>query len=324
MPTTASVDEDVISRFNPATCRCESCKIRRFEPSKLKRAVVHEYSHKPAQWRKRKVANDPYDYFLGIELETDNFSTTNGTRSALVNGQAADMRRPKTFWIAKRDSSVSGPEFASHPATLTYWRSKRREVREMMEMLVHAGYRSHDNGRCGMHINISRNAIDGSAHLFRFLMLIHVNPKFSLRMSQRHADHASHWAKLNPRPSIQQDVCDSVYGRVNSLTNGYARNMGLGGTSDRYIALNAPYNEPRFEFRLPRGTLRIDRFYKNLEWTVAMIEFTRNSTVGDSKPSVFIPWVMARRAEYPYLAAFIVERGERITNVLAEESATIF
>lgn len=292
------------------TCRCESCKMARFEGHKLRDAVIHSYSYRPRPWRLRSVKDDPFSYYLGVELETDSFKSTLGPDGSLLDYRysnvpeevAADMRRPKQLWVPKHDSSVSGPEFASHPATLTYWRAHKRELAAMFRMLIHAGYRSHDNDRCGMHINVSRSAVESPDHLYRWLTLLNVSPRWSIRMAQRTVDSAERWAKLN-----LQNVSD----RQETVRHAYPiLAPGVyGGTGDRYCAVNAPYGEPRFEFRLPRGTLRIDRFFKNLEWTVAMLEFTRTAKVADCKPTKFMAWVMENRPQYPHLAAFLVERN---------------
>jgi hypothetical protein len=76
-------------------------------------------------------------------------------------------------------------------------------------------------------------------------------------------------------------------------------------SQDRYCVLNAS-NEGRIEFRLPRGTLRIDRFYAKLEWTAAMVEYTRDSG-HRIQVSAFMRWV-AESDEYPELMSFMREK----------------
>lgn len=304
---------DTIERHVPTDCGCETCKLARFEGSAIRYAVVHNYSYRPRTWKMNKVANDPYDYFLGVELETDNYKLDeNGlrVRSRFTNEQAADMRRPKMAWMAKHDGSVSGPEFVSHPGTLAWWHSKRRELGDMFQMLVHAGFRSHDNDKAGMHINISKNAFADNKHLFRFLTLIHTSPVWSLKMSQRTETSARQWASLDylADDTRRQQEVDRILPEP-GVTSWYS------GSSQRYQALNCPSGELRFEFRLPRGTLRLDRFFKNLEWTVAMIEYTRtNRAVSNAKPVEFMRWVMKaeNRRLYPNLAAYLVERFDNL------------
>lgn len=302
--------------FDPATCQCEACKLARFESSKLRHAVVRSYSYQPARWNMKAQPGEVAPYFLGVELETDNYSTdSNGyrQRATLSNEQAADARRPKRHWMAKRDGSVSGPEFVSHPATLAWWKAHKSDLAEMFQMLVHGGFRSHDNDHAGMHVNISRNAFADSRHLFRFLTLLHSDTRFALRMSQRTESSARQWASLESLAAAdrrQQEV-NTVMPDEHNNFGGYGTapmNTYYQRSSNRYQALNTP-GVTRFEFRLPRGTLRVDRFYKNLEWTAAMIEFSRTGTVAQMNTAAFGRFVDDHRTEYPYLHGFMVEKG---------------
>lgn len=287
-----------------ANCRCESCKIAKFglTSSKLKSAFIESYSYTPI-WKLFTAPNDPDNYFLGVELETDQYRRDTSGReinSGVDVSVAADMALPKSLWFAKSDSSVSGPEFVSHPATFAYWNKNKKYVSQMLKMLVHAGYRSHDNNRCGMHINISRTAFESATHLFRFLTILHADPEWSLKMSQRTRSSAGQWAKL--------DSCIDSYDRKQISNKMMGTGYDEGYTDDRYVALNAPMGEKRFEFRLPRGTLRTDRFYKNLEWTVAMIEFAEETRVKECNPNTFMEFVSENNTIYPNLLSFIQER----------------
>lgn len=291
-------------------CNCESHKLLRQEQSKLGHAVVHEYGYEPRRWRLLSTSDEPNPpYYLGVELETDNyFKDKDGSfkRSDLGLTQAAAMRAPKQMWIASRDGSVSGPEFVSHPATLAYWHSKRKQLETMFTTLLHAGYRSHDNDKAGMHVSISTTAFADSGHLYRFLSLIHSKPAWSLRMSQRTRTSADHWAKV--------EILQSATEREQTATDILNRR----GYRDRYSALNVP-GDARYEFRLPRGTLRIDRFFKNLEWTAAMVEYSRGARLNQSTPAHFMQYVADNAETYPNLHAFIVERQEKLNTAAGSE-----
>jgi hypothetical protein len=51
---------------------------------------------------------------------------------------------------------------------------------------------------------------------------------------------------------------------------------------------------------------------KNLEWTAAMVEYTRVSDVIGARPKAFMEWVMNRKETYPNLTAFLIERAPRL------------
>lgn len=304
---TIPMTEEVISDIE-ANCGCETCKMRRAESHKLRNAVVHHYGYKPrGGWRLQSTANDPDDYYLGVELETDNFYRDGRgvmQRSSVSNGYAADMRRPKRLWQASRDGSVSGPEFASHPATLRYWHSKKADLGLMMKMLLHAGFRSHDNDKAGMHVSVSRSAFTDSQHFYRFLRLIHGNAAFMLKMSQRTRASMSNWARLGEDDNRCLLASENIF-----ATGRWVSNYFSGG---RYTAVNMCAGEPRVEFRLPRGTLRLDRFYKNIEWVHSMVEFSRNEGIDMMTADHYTAYVMNNRDLYGNLAAFMTERRAKL------------
>jgi hypothetical protein len=70
--------------------------------------------------------------------------------------------------------------------------------------------------------------------------------------------------------------------------------------------LNASH-EGRVEFRLPRGTLRLDRFYAKLEWAASMVEYTRDPA-NVVRPSDYMRWCKAQGPEYAMLVAYMTER----------------
>ncbi len=239
----------------------------------------------------------PPTYYIGIELETKAPGRYDPTPAPLSgrNAFAADMRRPKNHWVAKHDGSVSGPEFASQPATLAWWYAHRADVTDMFTMLLHAGYRSHEGDTAGMHVNVSHCAFASAEHVSRFCALLASNTQWALRMSQRTEKSMRDWARI--------DGYKDAYHRDRWADRAFNENHSADG---RYVALNVP-DENRFEFRLPRGTLRVDRFYKNIEWTTSMIEYTRHADEAACTPPLYMASILRDKA-YPDLRAFIVDR----------------
>lgn len=219
--------------------------------------------------------------------------------------EAISMAAPRGLWHAKHDGSVSGPEFASQPGSLAYWRAQRGHLAGMFKSLLHGGMRSHDGDKCGFHINIGidafyrdpyngvqANVVDDE-HLARFARLITMNERWSTRMSQR-THQSKSWARFTAFPDME--ACESW---ANSIRrHGYSYD-------EHTTVLNGSHHG-RIEFRLPRGTLRLDRFYAKLEWAAAMVEYTRDSD-NAVQPSAFMRWVKAS-GEYPTLLAYMTER----------------
>jgi len=231
---------------------------------------------------------------MGVELETSRKSYN--TDVTLDNNIAVDLRRPKTMWFAKYDASVEGPEFVSHPATLTYWQKQAPKLQEMFRLLVHGGFRSHNGGAAGMHINISDDAFEDARHVHRFLTLLYANYEWVLVMSQRTHDQASQWATNRPFKLMQA----------------WEMMQPSGGT-DKYSVVHKPYGQHRYEFRMPRGTLRLDRFLKNLEWTAAMVAFTRiTNEYTCLDPYHFTNFASTHQETYSNLLAFLTEKESEL------------
>lgn len=291
----SGVDEDRSILSGNDDDDCPACRLKNGNSRAIVRGTIHPYhSEMDGGWQLRRVQNDRYGYYLGVELETD----TDYDTPSMILERAASMRRPLDHWHAKHDGSVGGPEFASNPATLTWWQRHKIQVSEMFKLLLHAGLRSYDGGKAGMHVNISRTAFDDPGHLYRFAHLIHIKPSWSTILSQRTADQVQQWSRFT---AIGRSISDWKRWADDHYLNS-------GSPSEKYAVLNAPYG-PRIEFRLPRGTLRIDRFMKNLEWTTSMVEYTRNAD-NDPHPFPFMESVIQTPGRYPNLYGFMNERSK--------------
>jgi hypothetical protein len=239
--------------------------------------------------------NDAYGaYIVRNDQHTQRERRRRTEQGNLTAAEAISLAAPRGLWHPKQDGSCSGPEFASHPATLAYWRAQRSHIAGMLKALVHGGMRSHDSGQCGLHVNIGTDAFGDAEHLYRFASLVVANPRWATRMAQRTHEQVSHWARIAPltNDAERRDWAESVF------RYGYA-------SQDRYWVLNAS-NSGRIEFRLPRGTLRVDRFLAKVEWVAAMVEYTRdpNNAV---QVTAFLHWA-ERSGDYPALVAFARER----------------
>lgn len=214
--------------------------------------------------------------------------------------EAVSMAAPRGLWHAKHDGSVTGPEFASQPGSLAYWRAQRPHLVGMFKALLHGGMRSHDGDTCGFHVNIGIDAFHDatgridSGHLARFARLVTMNQRWSVRMAQR-THQSARWAAFDGFPD--KAACDAWGSRI--ATYGYSNREG------HSTVLNASHSG-RIEFRLPRGTLRVDRFYAKVEWAAAMVEYTRDAACV-VQPSAFMRWARDG-GEYPALTAMMVER----------------
>lgn len=274
-----------------AACRastpCAACRKRGGET--LVAGTIHGYGSEPrGGWVPRRVEATTADHTaptFGVELETQRLPGTG--RTALTGAEAANVAAPRGHWYPTADGSVDGPEFASQPATLAYWRSIAGPVGGFMRTLIHGGLRAHD-GRmsCSMHVNVGRDAFGDAEHLARFIRLATMNPRFTTRMAQRTHSQVAQWARYDVYPDMaacQRHARNFMHDGYSGTGHGAAVNLESAG---------------RVEFRSPRGTLRLDRFMAKLEWVAAMVEYTR-ADVARVSVGGFVAWVMQRRGEYP-------------------------
>lgn len=338
--------EETVGAADLALCECEACKRKAGRPSRVAPGTIHAYSSRPRSgWVARRVGDeDATAPTFGVELETDvpecqyrdlggrpdlppylpwgadaeRVDAYNAAQAAwdawerrnrehhrrqrerftregnMTADEAVSVAEPRGLWHPKHDGSVTGPEFASQPGTLAYWRAQRPHLASMFRSLLHGGMRSHDGDRCGMHVNIGADAFADAGHLARFMALIAHNPRWSTRMAQR--THASQrmWARYDE--IADADRRQRLAERF--MTRGYA-------DTSHSCAVNLS-NDGRVEFRLPRGTLRLDRFYAKVEWVAAMVEYTRDEA-NATNPSAFMAWATAS-GEYPALVEHMRDR----------------
>jgi len=268
-----------------AVTPCAACRKRTTSLSGIARPrIVHSYGSTPSRgWVPQRVGlTDDTAPTFGVELETNMASVP--YRTGLTGGELASIAG--SHWHAQEDGSVSGPELASQPATLAYWRSIRPQVAAFMRSAIHGGVKSHDGDEsCSMHVNIGKDAFENADHLARFIRLVSMNPRWTTALAQRTHRQMDSWATCSQYPD-------------NASAVRYATSfMGVGTANTMHSAVVNLGNYGRVEFRAPRGTLRVDRFYAKLEWVAAMVEYTRTAT--SVSPGAFTRWAFGRESDYP-------------------------
>ncbi len=153
----------------------------------------------------------------------------------------------------------------------------------LVKQLSDLGYKSHDSGRCGFHVHVSREgfAEDGTldnAKFFRFKSL--VNGALFRKLSQR---ETFNFCQQEP---VTRD--------------NYLHRAG------RYTAVNV--TEKTVEVRIFRGNLREARLRKNIEAVIAALEFAGTTTEFTAPTDEqFATFVRENEDRFPNLAAYIAE-----------------
>lgn len=236
---------------------------------------------------------------MGFELE----SQINGGSSAIDIMDAAifAMNALQTVEIAemKSDSSIGGGfEMVTQPHTYEKYRDDSALLWETIDTL-RTKYRARawDNGRCGLHIHISRNAFRDGLHTHRFIEFIYRNPemlmKFAGRNSSQYATFSDCWGQ-------------DEYGQP---TFDIREKLKTHGNTTRGSAVNTQ-NKTTIELRFFRGTMRPSGVIAALGLIHAICQYTRHMVPDVQAPreqvfgwEPFRAWVEERADEYKELVA---------------------
>lgn len=264
---------------------CDSCHNEDDEEESGERnygtCMVHPYSDKTIG-RRRPEGEGPLYY--GIELEVEVRARANFDQQVRTAYQHFGF----DYVILKHDGSIgdSGFEMVTRPDTLDVHKRKWAGWIDKASQSLS----SWCNGRCGMHVHISRAAL---SQLQLGKMLVWVN----------HANNAA--------------LVKTIAGRSFEQMNRWCKQEGGKKISDakkeesdnRYVAINVSMQTA--EVRIFRGTLKPESFYKNLEFCDALVGFcapTNHSIKDIEKPEPFLRYVLAHAKRYPNLHAFLERR----------------
>ena len=238
--------------------------------------VIHGHAFKP---KLDLYGKGPH--FYGVELEVECPDTSDPSRIATqVNEIFED------FVIIKRDGSLSyGFEIVTCPATL----ETHRERWPAFFAKMPKGLKSFRTLTCGLHVHCSRAPL---SHLTIGKMLAFIN----------HPSNRAFIELIAQRPSTNYSKFKDK-GIIDARLN----------DPDRYQALNL-CNTDTVEFRLFKGTLRPQSFFKSIEFCDALIHFCLpgvRSYRTAHRLSDFLPFVDMHRKEWPNLQAFIQARWRK-------------
>ena len=265
--------------FGESQCECPRCR-------RNARVRIRNYTNRAAGCFTPEK-NVPIKF--GIELEVGCDRGYGRSDCAAVMAEAIDKSGTniEQYAIFKEDGSLSscdGFEIVTRPDCPSV--HKRIWDVTLSDPLVTKHMSSFNNGKCGIHIHVSRAPL---TELWIGRLLVLVNSPSN-------------------RPMIHK-----IAGRgANDYTRYYDKKLsdGKGQGIERYEALNIGGSET-IEFRVFRGTLNHDSFLKNIEFVEAALEFTRPHTRSLREmdtPKPFLDFVSKERKLYPHLYAFLRAR----------------
>lgn len=121
----------------------------------------------------------------------------------------------------------------------------------MFDTLIKDGYVSHDSTTCGLHVHFNRNfyADDEELYITRLLYIIDKFWDDVVRISRRNQRRMERYTR-----------------KIDMTANDYIRRTNKSGDHDyHYYAVNL-INQNTIEFRMFRGTLKIETFMATLQF----------------------------------------------------------
>ncbi len=245
---------------------------------------IHDYGYKPEPI----FYGDSKRYF-GVELEIDQAGKDSDNADELL----AIANRDNEHIYIKGDGSLDdGMELVTHPMSLDY--HKQFQWGEIMKKAIYLGYRSHQTSTCGLHVHVNRNCLGESREeqdevISRILYFVEHHWNELLKFSRRSEYSMNRWAARYGYEHSPKAILDKV----------------KKGNNGRYAAVNL-MNYATIEFRLFRGTLKLNTFMATLELVNAIIDAAVNSTE-DELHKLSWPEFVATLSE-PELIAYLKER----------------
>lgn len=249
------------------SCRCCDRSILRSEAIKTDNGeyecqqcykhIIKEYHyHKDDKVLFYNTDTEEEPLYMGIELEVVNNEETN---FEILNDNAEDIAKcfGENFVYMETDGSLddNGFEIITQPATLKYHTNIKDNYKSAFKCCINNHLRSHDTGVCGLHVHFNRDYFSDNEDLY-LTRLLYLTEKFWEELSKfsRRTSHSlNHWAKRYS--AAPEEVVEG----------------SKHGDYDRYYAINLT-NENTIEFRIFRGTLRLETFIATLQLVDTMVK----------------------------------------------------
>lgn len=220
-----------------------------------------------------------YPYWVGIELEVE-------CNSSRVRDWLSE--KTSNWFYLETDGSLNNygaeiitirmnPHIACNPNT---WA-------ELVEQLADNGATSHNNGRCGLHVHVSRTGLgvdseEQDATMSKILHLYHneLETKTNYlhqcfrRSYQSYCKSSMHDIPTAKRTFLQYASDVGVNAFTKDFRKKAVKDMSKGG--ERYTSINRT-NDITVEFRQGRGTLKATSIAVNVEFVCAIVDFCRKS-----------------------------------------------
>ena len=230
--------------------------------------------------------------YIGVELEVEGKPAVYSEDVAAV----APYHEQLGYYLKSDSSLRNGFEIVTHPRTLDRWIEDKSTWHILFKWLVEQGMVSYDTGRCGLHVHLSKNHFQSTAHAVRFAAFFHQNPAFSYTLSRRKPNSISAYSQLvSTNAHVFEKLSFASWPRL-AQADVFSHHSCM--SFSRYDTL---------EVRLFRGTLNTESFFGYLALVSALAEYTKETLINKQTLDGFYKHCCA---QFP-AAARLVEVAEK-------------
>lgn len=238
-----------------------------------KSGTIASYHSLKAPWR---TTTDTKNRILfGVELELRSKNGSSGRRAICDEAEAQGF-------LGETDSSLcreSGIEVIAPPMEYDTITSPESPWRKFLAKVGSGCFDEQHN--YGMHVSVSRAGMS-TFHQVKFMLFFHKNKPLAVKVAERDSGYANFYPELKASKKILEG-CRSAAG---------------------------PNGKHRIEVRIFQSVATEKKFLRNVEFTAAAVDFSRQHSVKNLTEPVFLEWLKkGKRGQYPNLCNTLL--GER-------------
>lgn len=204
--------------------------------------------------------------YYGFELEVENIKDyiSNNDMACLIRSEFKDLE----LCFQTDGSLENGFEIISQPMSRKYLEKHFKDFHRILDLLIENGFESHNGGRCGLHIHVSKNGLgkDIDKNINKLLLFTETYKKELKNFSRR---NDFYYCKF-----ISDNNCysnDRYYKSTKILEEEEKKKV-------RFSVINTN-NENTIEFRVFRGTLKYSTFKATLDFMDNLINIIINNPI---------------------------------------------
>lgn len=261
---------DIINRINGISVSAQPAE----QVEQINYNLIYHYHCGPREtiFHTHQEDNDNEKRFFGIELEVDGSRDSNAStekKAKLATRLNALLNEGNYNQLVKfeEDSSLGqhGVEIITQPMTMKYILNNKEKFTEAMRIIEGLNYCSHDSQRCGMHIHVSKEALNDT--IIDNLYLLFENFRNELVAFSRRTQEGMRWCRFMSDNDYHPERMDEEYIKQNKPTG-----------NNHASAINSGQRNT-VEFRIFRGTTKMRTFLANIQLIDNIIDIASKENI---------------------------------------------